>query len=87
MRIALHIEALVLDGVPLARGQQSRLQAAVVEALAQRLGDGALAAQLAAGGGREVVNAAPIRLGARPDARALGTQIAVSIHAGLGGEP
>ena len=86
MRIALHIEALVLDGVPLVLGQQSRLQAAVVEALAERLGDGALAARLVAGGGREVVHAAPIRLGARPDARALGTQIAASIHAGLGGE-
>jgi hypothetical protein len=86
MRIALHIEALVLDGVPLGRGQESRLQAAVVEALTLRLGDGAFAARLAAGGGREVVHSAPIRFGSRPDARALGTQIAVSIHAGLGGE-
>jgi hypothetical protein len=85
VRISLHIESLVLDGVPLARGQQPRLQAAVIEALTQRLGDGALAARLAADGGRDVVPAAPIRVGARPDARALGTQIAASIHAGLGG--
>lgn len=83
--IALHIETLVLDGVPLASGQQPRLQAAVVEALTQRLGDGALAAQLAANGGREVVHATPIRLGARPEARAVGAQIAASIHAGLRG--
>jgi hypothetical protein len=86
VRISLHIESLVLDGVPLARGQQPCLQAAVIEALTRRLGDGAFAAQLAVGGGRDVVQAAPIRVGARPDARVLGTQIAASIHAGLGGE-
>jgi hypothetical protein len=86
VRISLHIETLVLDGVPLARGQQPRLEAAVIEALAQRLGEGALASQLAASGGREVVQATPIRVGQRPDARVLGTQIAASIHAGLGGE-
>ncbi len=86
MRITLHIESLVLDGVPLARGQQPRLQAAVIEALTQRLGDGALATRLAAGGGRDVLHAAPIRVGQRPDARALGTQIAASISAGLEGD-
>ena len=85
MRIELHIENLVLDGVPLARGQRARLRATIVQELTRRLGDGALAAQFAAGGGRDVVHAAPIRVGARPDAQALGTQIAASIHSGLGG--
>ncbi len=86
MRISLHIETLVLDGVPLARGQHAALQTAVVEALTQRLSHGDLATQLAASGGQVVVQAAPIRVSARPDARVLGTQIAASIHAGLGGE-
>jgi hypothetical protein len=86
VRITLHIESLVLDGVPLARGQQPRLQAAVIEALTQRLGESTLASQLAASGGRDVVQAAPIRVGQRPDARALGTQIAASISAGLEGD-
>ncbi|MCK7504529.1 MAG: hypothetical protein MZV70_10885 [Desulfobacterales bacterium] len=40
MRVVLHIESLVLDGVPLAPGQRAALQAAVVEALTQRLGQG-----------------------------------------------
>lgn len=86
MKISLHIETLVLDGVPLGRGQQPRLQAAVIEALTQRLSHGDLASQLVASGGQAVVQAAPIRVSARPDARLLGTQIASSIHAGLGGE-
>lgn len=84
MKIELHIEALVLDGVPLARHEHARLQAAVVEALTQQLGDGTTTAHLAKGGERDVVRAAPVRLSARPDVRALGAQIAASIHASLG---
>lgn len=84
MRIELHIESLVLHGVPLARGQQPRLQAALVQELTRRLGDGVLAQRLAAGGGSDVVHGTPVRVGASPDARSLGTQIAASIDAGLG---
>jgi hypothetical protein len=84
MRIELHIESLVLDGVPLARGQLPRLQAAVVQELTRRLRDGTLAPQVVAGGGRPVVYGTPVRVGARPAAQGLGVQIAASIHAGLG---
>jgi hypothetical protein len=84
MRIELHIEELVLEGVPLAGAQAEHLQAALIEALTQRLGeDGALAARLAASGGQAVVRAASIHLPARPDGRTLGRQIAASLHDGL----
>lgn len=85
MKIALHIERLVLDGVPLASGQQALLHAAVVEALTARLGDGVFAARLAAQPRRDVVHGAPIRLSSQTDPQSLGTDIASSIHAGFGG--
>lgn len=85
MRIELHIEEVVLDGLPLGRGEQPRLQAALVQELTRLLGDATPPPPLTSAGTRDVVHGTPLRVNARPDAAPLGTQIAASIHAGLGG--
>jgi hypothetical protein len=82
MRITLHIEHLVLDGLPAADG--ARLRAAVEGELARLLASGGLRPDLAAGGAVARLAAPPIRLdrGGRPDA--IGRAVARSVHAGIG---
>ncbi len=83
MRIELHIESLVLDGVEIARGQERRLQTAVVEELTRLLGATGSAEHLVARGDAELLRATPLRLDARVDASTLGTQMASSIGSAL----
>jgi hypothetical protein len=83
MRIRLHIERLVLDGLPAT--DRARLRAAVESELARLLAAGGLGRGLAAGGAMARLSAPPIRLerSGRPDA--LGRAVARSVHARIGG--
>ncbi|WP_144109696.1 hypothetical protein [Paraburkholderia sp. BCC1886] len=94
MKIVLHIERLVLDGVVTETARPQALQDAVQTELVRLLGDGAALARAwpQSTALRRIVAApltvppAPSRPGALP-ADELGRRIATSIHAGLGEVP
>jgi hypothetical protein len=81
MKIALHIELLVLDGLPVTSLEGARVRAAVERELA-----GLLAAQSPGqlrGGAVPRVSAPDITIGARERPDAIGRHIARSVHAGM----
>lgn len=84
MTIRLHIERLVLDGIPVAAGQQHLLQAAVQAELARLLAAGGLAPALAAGGAVPRIAAPALNLPAGAGGVDTGSRIAASVHAGIG---
>jgi hypothetical protein len=92
MKIHVHIERLILDGLPLGPGGGGRVQAAVEAELTRLLAAGSaaeagIAQAWPAGGALPDVPAAPIQLspGTRP--AEIGGQIAASVYGGIGGKP
>jgi hypothetical protein len=83
MNIHVHIEHLVLDGLPVAPGQGHLVRGAVEAELTHLLADGGLAPGLTSGGAWSSVSGGSIVLGGgdRPDH--LGRQIAQAVHGGL----
>jgi hypothetical protein len=86
MKINLHIERLVLEGLPVTSGQALLVQSAVQEELARLLGLGPVAPQLMAGGAVPYARGSAVRFGGETGPRHLGTQIAQSVHEGLGAQ-
>ncbi len=82
--IDLHIERLILDGLPLERSQGPLVQAAVQAELARLLAAYGLAASLQSGGALPSVRAGAIQLTAESSPTQLGQQIAQSVYAGIG---
>lgn len=95
MNVRVHIERLVLDGLPLASGDAGRLRAAVERELSQQLAQGGLAAELLSGGALPEVAAPAFSLGQHTTAAApapesaldAGRQIGRSIYGGIGRQP
>jgi hypothetical protein len=87
VNIDLHIERLVLEGLPVTGSQGARVQAAVEAELARLLAERGLAASLQAGGAvpRLPGGALTLTLGGSP--AQLGAQIAQSVYSGLGSAP
>jgi hypothetical protein len=92
MKIHLHIERLILDGLPLGPSGGARVQAAVEAELARLLtaggtAEGSIAHTWPTGGAVPSVPAASIQLatGVRPTE--IGGQIARSIHRSIRGKP
>lgn len=91
MNIVLHIERLVLDGIPAETGLSTVLQQAVQTELARLLATGSPAAQWRRGVAVRSVAGSTFMLPAtheyaRPaGAGVLGARIAASIHEGIGG--
>ena len=83
MSIKLHIERLVLDGLPVTRSQGPMVQAAVESELARLLAEGGLAQELATGGAVPSVRADTICSAERSPAR-IGRQIAGAVYGGIG---
>ncbi len=84
MKIVVHIERLVLNGLPVNTAQGPRLRRAVQRELTRLLAQGGIAPALA-GGGAQPRLAAPqltLRPQERPDA--LGGRIAQSVYGGIG---
>lgn len=81
MNIDLHIERLVLDGLPIAWHERPQLQAAVEAELTRLLTESGLSRQ----GNIAVreIQAAPIQLSAEHDPAQIGRQIAQSVYGGL----
>ena len=84
MHITVRIERLVLDGLPIAPGQASLVQAAVEAELGRLLAAGALDARLLAGGAQPVLAADAFQLSGAGDPAALGAQIAQAVYGTIG---
>jgi hypothetical protein len=84
MRISVHIERVILEGLPVARAHGPLLQAAVERELADLLAAGGLARELTVGGAVVRVSGGPLRLAQGSDPRRLGKQIARSVYEGIG---
>ena len=82
MKIHLHIERLVLEGVPV--DQPRVLRAAVEQELTGRLKHGGLSQKLRSGGALPSVRGGAIELGHGAGPVRLGTQIAGAVYSGIG---
>lgn len=80
--IKVHIERLVLEGLPVGRSQGPLVQAAVQAELSRLLTEGGLGPELAAGGAVPSVPAESIRLGGSGPGE-MGRQIARSVYGGI----
>lgn len=87
MNINLHIERLVLDGLPLEQREGPHLQAAVEQELTRLLVGGRLATQINSGGPLTSVKGGSIHLAEGVGPTGLGEQIAAAVYGGLGGRP
>jgi hypothetical protein len=84
MNVNVHIERLILDGLPLTRSQGPLVQAAVEAELARLLGEGGLASSLQAGGALPSLRAGAIQLASNGNPQQIGIQIAQSVYGGIG---
>lgn len=84
MNVNIHIERLVLDGLPITRSQGTIVQAAVEAELARLIAAGELKADLLGGGARPSAKAGSIQLANDPHPVHLGRQIAQAVYSRLG---
>ncbi|MEP7012874.1 MAG: hypothetical protein ABJC13_21335 [Acidobacteriota bacterium] len=83
MKVNLHIDRLVLEGIDLDHAQRPLLQAAVEAELGRLIGEGGIGS-LASGGAVPSVRAAGFEIGADGSPSRLGHQIAQSVYGGTG---
>ena len=83
MDIRVHIDRLVIEGLPVPPGQRPLLQTALEAELADKLAAGGPGSEVLTGGAIERLVAGTIHLPARQGADALGRQIAGAVHTGL----
>lgn len=83
MKINLHIDRVILDGLRLADGQQKVLQATIQEELLSLIKDQGFEGELLGGGARPFLAADGIQLERGYSPIQLGRQIAQSIYGGL----
>lgn len=84
MSISVHIERLILDGLPIAQRDRARLQAAIEEELARLLSKGALSVDLRAPGTLPRLTGGAIELTGSEEPSLLGKHIAQAIYGGIG---
>lgn len=86
MNINLHIERLILDGLPINRNQAAYVQMAVEAELTRLLAENALSTDLQTSSAVSGIQANGIQFteGSRPTD--IGTQIAQSVYSGIGNE-
>jgi len=84
MNIKLHIERLILDGLPIERQQQGALQTAVGEELTRLLSIGGLRSELISGRAVRSISAGEIQVTDQVASGRLGAQIAQAVHSGIG---
>lgn len=83
MNINLHIERLVLEGLPVTQSQSLLVQQAVEAELGRLLSIGKLAPNLLQGGVLPVLQAGRIQFDNAGDPNQLGQQIAQSVYGGM----
>jgi hypothetical protein len=84
MNINLHIERLILDGLPVERSQAPNVQSAVEAELTRLLVEGGLAGNLQAGGVVPGIPGDQIQFAPGINPSQAGTQIAKSVYNGIG---
>lgn len=84
MNINLHIERLVLDGIPLASGQQPKLQSVVEAELTRLVNSGGLSTGLMKGGALAHLSVGTIHLSGESSPNNLGQGIATAVYEGIG---
>ncbi len=85
MNINIHIERLILDGLPVTHSQRPLVQAAVEAELVRLLMADGLAPRLQAGGVMPYVPGGGIQVTGDGDPQRLGQQIAQAVYGGIGG--
>lgn len=83
MNIELHIDRLILDGIPLAPAHRPLVQAAVEAELARLVAEGGISPMLQTGGALPRVPGGAIQLTNDNNPHALGQQIAQAVYGGL----
>lgn len=86
MNIELHIERLILDGLAIEPGQHADIQTAVEDELTRLLVANGVRADLRSGGAIPSLRGAAINVTNEIKAIHLGSQIAQSVHGGIGRE-
>ena len=83
MKISLHIDRLVLDGLPLSNKDSPLVQAAFEKELSRLLSDGGLGIEIRSGGAvpRLAVDGVQVQQGDSPGT--IGKKIAGSVYGGL----
>jgi hypothetical protein len=84
MNIDVRIERLILEGLPVERGQGPVVQAAVEAELARLLGERGLAESLQGMGAIPGLRADAIQLTPAGSPAEIGTQIAQAVYGGIG---
>lgn len=84
MNIYVHIERLILDGLPVTAAQGPLVQAAVESEISRLLGADGLAASLRMGGAMPSVAGGTFQLRSNPGPVDLGKQIAKAVSGALG---
>ena len=84
MNINLHIERLILDGLPIEGRHASYVQMAVEAELTRLLGQNGLASDLQAGGAIPSIRANGIQSITDSNPAQIGTRIAQSVYRGIG---
>ena len=84
MKIVLHIDRVVLDGLAVTRADGPRLSRALTRELTRLLADGGMAQGLSGGTVVPRVQAPRLTAAGREKPDALGRKIAHSVYAGIG---
>ncbi len=84
MNIQLHIERLVLEGLPMSRQQGAVVQAAVEQELGRLLNAGQLHSQIASGGALPALQGGMIQAANVASPVQLGAQIGGAVYSGIG---
>jgi hypothetical protein len=86
MNINLHIERLILDGLPIDRDHAPHVQAAVEAELTRLLAENGLSAELPVGGAVSGIRANGTQFTESNGPADIGTLIAQSVYSGIGKE-
>jgi hypothetical protein len=84
MSVRIHIERLVVDGLPLTAADGPRLRAAVAAELTRLVTEGGLSPEVMSGGRMRSVAGGGLRVADGGGAGAVGTGIARAVYGGIG---
>ncbi len=84
MKINLHIDTLLIDGLEIGPGDGARVKAAVESGLSRLLQQGGIAPGLREGGTVSGIRTAPLQADGKSSPKELGTQIAQAVYGGIG---
>lgn len=84
VRMSIHIERLILDGLPVDRSDGPAVKAAVEEELSKLIADRGISFEFITGGAVALISANDIRFGPGASPSNLGTQIARSVYGRMG---